>query len=49
MRGKNDPIALLKEQMLSNNMASAEELKVRTFMYICALQVHHDARILFLL
>ncbi|XP_051910579.1 pyruvate dehydrogenase E1 component subunit alpha, mitochondrial-like isoform X2 [Hippocampus zosterae] len=27
VRSKNDPIALLKEQMLSNNMASAEELK----------------------
>ncbi|XP_049605545.1 pyruvate dehydrogenase E1 subunit alpha 1b isoform X1 [Syngnathus scovelli] len=27
VRSKNDPIALLKEQMLSNNMASVEELK----------------------
>nr|XP_061810022.1 pyruvate dehydrogenase E1 component subunit alpha, mitochondrial-like isoform X2 [Nerophis lumbriciformis] len=27
VRSKNDPIALLKEQMLSNNMASIEELK----------------------
>uniref|UniRef100_A0A8C6T2D8 Pyruvate dehydrogenase E1 component subunit alpha n=1 Tax=Neogobius melanostomus TaxID=47308 RepID=A0A8C6T2D8_9GOBI len=27
VRSKNDPISLLKERMLSNNMASAEELK----------------------
>ncbi|XP_061121192.1 pyruvate dehydrogenase E1 subunit alpha 1b isoform X2 [Syngnathus typhle] len=27
VRSKNDPITLLKEQMLSNNMASVEELK----------------------
>ncbi|XP_061613558.1 pyruvate dehydrogenase E1 component subunit alpha, somatic form, mitochondrial-like isoform X13 [Phyllopteryx taeniolatus] len=27
VRSKNDPIALLKEQMLSNNMTSVEELK----------------------
>lgn len=29
VRGKSDPISMLKDRMLSNNMASVEELKVR--------------------
>lgn len=29
VRSKSDPISLLKDRMLSNNMASVEELKVR--------------------
>ncbi len=29
MRSKSDPISMLKDRMLSNNMASVEELKVR--------------------
>lgn len=28
VRGKSDPISMLKDRMLSNNMASVEELKV---------------------
>lgn len=28
VRSKSDPISLLKERLLSNNMASVEELKV---------------------
>lgn len=28
MRSKSDPITMLKERMLGNNMASVEELKV---------------------
>lgn len=30
VRSKSDPISLLKDRMLSNNMASVEELKVAT-------------------
>lgn len=30
VRSKSDPISMLKERMLANNMASAEEFKVRT-------------------
>lgn len=29
VRGKSDPISMLKDRMLSNNMASVEELKVK--------------------
>lgn len=29
VRGKSDPISMLKDRMLSNNMASIEELKVK--------------------
>lgn len=29
MRSKSDPISMLKDRMLSNNMASVEELKVK--------------------
>lgn len=31
VRGKSDPISMLKDRMLSNNMASVEELKVRLY------------------
>lgn len=35
VRGKSDPISMLKDRMLSNNMASVEELKVKLFGVEC--------------
>lgn len=35
VRGKSDPISMLKDRLLSNNMASVEELKVKLFGVEC--------------
>lgn len=37
VRSKSDPISLLKDRMLSNNMASVEELKVLNFCVILSI------------
>lgn len=41
MRSKSDPISLLKERMLSSNMASVEELKVSGRNTLILTQTHN--------